>query len=190
MVLWMISVVCVGLGAYFVGRVAQAKYEDLHTDNTPPLDAKLEQQGRYEEAIQVLLSPNKERPVQAEDYSRVAYLYLEWAKRDLGNRASLAQKSAFYSDKSVQMVSNDPFVLETAMFNLDRAGDYSENGCPYYQKAERLGESVLALAQAESVSIHGRNYPTKYFRESVPHHLDRVRSKVKAWCGKSPNGAN
>lgn len=88
------------------------------------------------------------------------------------------------------MAPNDPFVLESAMFNLDRAGDYSENGCPYYKDAQKLGENILTLAQAESISIHGRDYPTKDFRESVPHHLKRIGDKLKAWCEKAPYNTN
>src|ERR1700756_2451009 len=131
-----ISVLPVGVGGYFGGRAAQHKFVNMFTDKTPPPDAKLEQEGRYGEAIRVVLSPNKERPIQPEDYSRVAFLYLEWANKDSGNRANLAQKSASYSEKSVQMAPNDPFVLENAINNLDRAGDYSENGCPYYEEAQ------------------------------------------------------
>ncbi|OLB84563.1 MAG: hypothetical protein AUI12_13480 [Acidobacteria bacterium 13_2_20CM_2_57_6] len=59
-----ISVLAVGLCGYFVGRTAEIKFAAMLTDKTPPPDAKLEQEGRYDEAIQVLLSPNKERPIQ------------------------------------------------------------------------------------------------------------------------------
>jgi len=65
----------------FAGQAAQRKFVDILTDKTPPLDVKLEQEGRYDEAIRVVLSPNTERPMQPQDYSRVAYLYLEWAKK-------------------------------------------------------------------------------------------------------------
>lgn len=183
-VVWAISVFVVGLGGYFAGRAGENTFADLMSDKTPSPDVKLEQEGRYEEAIQVLLSPNKERPIQPEDYSRVAYLYLEWAKKDLANRANLAQKSASYSEKSVQTASNDPFVLETAMNNLDRAADYLENGCPYYEEAQTIGENVLVLAEKETVNVHGMNYPTQQFKESVPHFLKSIRAKVKAWCNK------
>jgi hypothetical protein len=183
-VLGCVSVVVVGLAGYFAGRAAQIKFVDMLSDKTPPPDAKLEQEGRYEEAIQVLLSPNRERPIQPEDYSRVAFLYLEWAKKDSGNRVNLAHKSASYSEKSVQIAPNDPFVLETALNNLDRAGDYLENGCPYYEEAQTIGEKVLVLTEKETVNVRGMSYPTQQFKESVPYFLKRVRAKVKAWCNK------
>jgi hypothetical protein len=183
--LGVISVLAVGVGGYFAGRAAQNKFVDMLTDKTPPPDAKLEQEGRYDEAIRFLLSPNKERPLQPEDYSRVAYLYLEWAKKDSGNRANLAQKSASYSEKSVQLAPNDPFVLETAIHNLERAGDYLENGCPYYEEAQTIGEKVLVLTEKEAVNVGGTSYPTQHFKESVPYFLKGIRAKVKAWCDKS-----
>ncbi len=179
--LGVISVLAVGVGGYFAGRAAQNEFVDMLTDKTPPPDAKLEQEGRYDEAIRVLLSPNKERPIQPEDYSRVAYLYLEWAKKDSGNRANLAQKSASYSEKSVQLAPNDPFVLKNAIRNLDRAGDYLENGCPYYEEAQKMGENPVVLAPTESIKIDGKTYSP---RESVPYFIRSVRAKVKAWCSK------
>ncbi len=182
--LGIISVFAVCVGGYFAGQAAQHRFVDMLTDKTPPPDAKLEQEGRYDEAIQVVLSRNKERPIQPEDYSRVAFLYLEWAKKDSGNRGNLAQKSGSYSEKSVQMAPNDPFVLETAIHNLDRAGDYLENGCPYYEEAQTIGEKVLVLTEKETVNVRGTSYPTQQFKESVPYFLKRVRSKVKAWCNK------
>jgi hypothetical protein len=176
-----ISVLAVGIGGYFVGQAAQHKFVDILTDKTPPPDVKLEQEGHYDEAIRVLLSPNTERPIQAEDYSRVAYLYLEWAKKDSANRANLAQKSASYSEKSVQMAPNNAFVLESAIQNLDRAGDYLENGCPYYEEAQRMGDNPIVLAPMKSIKIEGKTYSP---RESVPYFIRSVRAKVKAWCSK------
>jgi hypothetical protein len=176
-VLWIVSVAFVGLGSYFVGQAAQAKYMDLHTDNTPPLDVKLEEQGRYDEAIQMVLG--KPGP---EDDSRMAWLYLEQAKKDWGNREKWAQKSASYSNKAVESAPADPFILETAMANMAQAGDYSENGCPLYEKAQTFGESALALAQGKTITVHGRNYQTQQIREFVQPVLKRIRAKVNAWC--------
>jgi len=176
-----ISVLAVGIGGYFAGQAAQRKFVDILTDKTPPPDVKLEQEGRYDEAIRVVLSPNTERPMQPQDYSRVAYLYLEWAKKDSANRANLAQKSASYSEKAVQMAPNDAFVLETAIRDLDRAGDYLENGCPYYEEAQKMGENPIVLAPTESIKIDGKTYSP---RESVPYFIRSVRAKVKAWCSK------
>ena len=176
-----ISVLAVGIGGYFAGQAAQHKFVDMLTDKAPPPDVKLEQEGHYDEAIRVVLSPNAERPIQAEDYSRVAYLYLEWAKKDSAKRANLAQKSASYSEKSVQMAPNNAFVLESAIRNLDRAGDYLENGCPYYEEAQTMGDNPIVLAPMKSIKIEGKTYSP---RESIPYFIRSVRAKVKAWCSK------
>jgi hypothetical protein len=181
-VFWIATVLLVGLGSYFVGRTAQAKWEDLHTDNTPPLDVKLEKQGRYDEAIQVVLGQRKDGRSAPEDDSRVALLYLEQAKKDWGNREKWAQKSASYSNKAAESAPTNPFILETAMGNMGRAGDYSENGCPLYEKAQAFGESALALAQGKTITVYERNYQTQQIRDFVQPELKRIRAKVKAWC--------
>ena len=51
------------------------------------------------------------------------------------------------------------------MANMDRAGDYSENGCPMYERAQRFGETALALAQGKTFTVGGRNYPTQQVRD-------------------------
>jgi hypothetical protein len=184
-VFWIASVLFVGVGSYFVGRAAQAKWMDLHTDNTPPLDMKLEQQGRYDEAIQVILSRRQDGQSAPEDDSRVALLYLEQAKKDWGNREKWAEKSASYSNKAVESAPADPFILETAMANMDRAGDYSENGCPLYEKAQAFGESALALAKGTTITVHEQNYQTQQIRDFVRPVLKRIGAKVKAWCSNA-----
>jgi hypothetical protein len=184
-VFWIASVVLVWLGSYFVGRAAQAKWMELHTDNTPPLDVKLEEQGCYDEAIQVVLGKIKEGQPTPEDDSRLALLYWEQAKKDWENREKWAQKSAYYSNKAVESAPADPFILETAMANMDRAGDYSPNACPLYEKAQSFGESALALTQGKTITVHGRNYQTQQFRDFVQPVLDRIRAKVKAWCSNA-----
>lgn len=181
-VFWIISVLIVGLGSYFGGRTAQAKWMDLHTDNTPPLDLKLEKQGRYDEAIQVVLGQRKDGQSAPEDDSRVALLYLEKAKKDWSNREKWAQKSASYSNKAVESAPADPFILEAAMGNMDRAGDYSENGCPLYENAQAFGESALALAKGKTITVHEQNYQTQQIRDSVQPELKRIGAKIKAWC--------
>jgi len=182
-VFWIASVLFVGLGSYFVGRTAQAKWMDLHTDNTPPLDVKLEKQGRYEEAIQVVLRQRKDRSA-PEDDSRVALLYLEQAKKDWGNREKWADESASYSNEAVESAPADPFILETAMVNMDRAGDYSENGCPLYEKAQGFGESALALVQGKTITVHERTSQTQQIRDFVQPVLKRIGAKVNALCRK------
>jgi hypothetical protein len=184
-VLWIVSIAFAGLGSYFVGRAAQAKYMDLHTDNTPPLDVKLEEQGRYDEAIQVVLGKIKGGQPAPEYDSRVAWLYLEQARKDWGNREKWTQKSASYSNMAVESAPADPFILETAMGNMDKAADYSENGCPLYEKAQSFGESALALTQGKTITVHGRNYQTQQIREFVQPVLKRIRAKVKAWCSNA-----
>lgn len=175
------------VGAYFVGWGAEAKYEDLMTDNTPPLEVKLQEQGRYDEAIQTVLSKRNQGFHEADLDSQVALIYLERAKRDSTNCEKWAQQAASYLDKAAALASKDPFILESAMDGFNRVGDFSEKGCPYYEEAVGYGEAALALLQNSTVTVEGhvRSYPTQPIKESIQPRLKRIREKVEAWCRKT-----
>jgi hypothetical protein len=83
---------------------------------------------------------------------------------------------------------DDPFILESAMDDLNTAGDYSDNGCAHYQKAIQFGEAALALLQGDTVAVEGhvRSYPTQPIKESIEPQLNRIRDKVPACCNVSP----
>jgi tetratricopeptide (TPR) repeat protein len=184
-VLWGATVVLVGVGAYFVGWGAEAKYEDLIT--TPAPEVKLEEQGHYDEAIQTVLGRRNQGFPEADVDSQVGLIYLERAKKDLINREKWAQQAASYLDKAAALAPKDPFTLESAMGGFDRVGDYSEKGCPHYEKAVGYGEAALALLQNSTVTVEGhvRSYPTQPIKESIQPRLKRIRGKVDAWCKKT-----
>ena|ERR1700682_4636041 len=183
--LWIATVVLVSVGAYFVGWHAEAKYEDF--TETPSSGWKLAEQGRYDEAIQTVLDRRKEGLPDAETYYEAGVIYLERAKKDLANRERWAQQAASYYDKAVPSAPKDPFILESAMDGFNRVGDYSEMGCPHYEKAVGFGEAALALLQSSTVTIEGdpRSRPTQPIKEGIQPRLGRIREKVEAWCKKS-----
>jgi len=183
-VLWAATVVLAGVSAYFVGWKAEAKYEDLITTTGP--EVKLEEQGRYDEAIQTVLDRRKEVPEASID-SQAALIYLERAKKDWASREKWVQQAATYLDKAATSAPKDPFTLESAMDGFNTVGDYSEKGCPYYEKAAGYGEAALALLQNNTVTIegHARSYPTQPIKESIQPQLKRIRGKIEAWCKKT-----
>src|ERR1017187_826280 len=185
--LWAATVVLASVGAYFVGWGAEAKYEDLITSNTPSPEAKLEEEGGYDEAIQTVLGRRSEGFPEADVYSQVALIYLERAKKNSTDRQKWAQQAASYLDKAAASAPKDPFTLESAMDGFNRVGDYSEKGCPYYEKAVGYGEAALALLQNSTVTVEGhlRSYPTQPIKESIQPQLTRIREKVEAWCKKT-----
>jgi tetratricopeptide (TPR) repeat protein len=185
--LWAATVVLASVGAYFVGWGTEAKYEGMITSNTPPPEVKLEEQGRYDEAIQIVLGRRNEWLPEADAYSQVALIYLERARKDSANREKWAQQAASYLDKGAASAPKDPFILESAMDGFNKVGDYSEKGCPHYEKAVGYGEAALALLQNSTVTVEGhvRSYPTQPIKESIEPRLKRIRGKVEAWCKKT-----
>jgi hypothetical protein len=191
-VLWAASVVLAGVGAYFAGWSAEAKFEDLRTDNTPPLEVKLAEQSRYDEAIQAVLDKRKNEGLPEADADwQVSLIYLERAKKDLANREKWIQQSASYLDKAAALAPQDIFILQNAMDGFDSVGDYSENGCPDYEKSVAFGEAALNLLQGSTVIIRGspgneRSQPTQPIKEIIQPQLKRIRAKVAAWCSETP----
>lgn len=186
-VLWAATVVLASVGAYFVGWSAEAKYEDMTTTYLVAPEVKLEEAGRYDEAIQTVLGRRSEGIHEADADAQVALIYLERAKKDSANREKWAQQAATYLDKAAASAPKDPFTLESAMDGFNRVGDYSEKGCPQYEKAVGYGEAALALLQNSTVTVEGhmRSYPTQPIRESIQPQLKRIRGKVEAWCKKT-----
>jgi hypothetical protein len=189
--LWVATVVLVGIGAYFAGWSAEAKLEDVNTRNaTPAPEVKLEEQGRYDEAIQVVLDKRaKEGLPEADADWQVSLIYLERAKKDGANRERWAQQAASYLDKAATLAPQDIFILQNVMDGFDRAGDYSEDGCPDYEKSVSFGEAALGLLQGSTIKIGGiseneRSQATQPIREVIQPQLERVRAKLAAWCSK------
>jgi len=185
---WGTTVVLVGVSGYFAGRGAEAKYEDLITDRTPPPEVALAEQGHYDEAIQIVLDRTKDGRFEADADSEVAQIYLKRAKADQANREKWAQQAAAYLDKAANLAPKDPFILQSAMDGFNTVGDYSEKGCPYYEKSAGFGEAALALLEGSTVIIEGhvRSYPTQPIKEGIQPRLRRIRRKIEAWCNKPP----
>jgi hypothetical protein len=189
--LWIVTVVTVGLGAYFAGWSAEAKLEDANTRNaTPAPEVELEEQGRYDEAIQVVLDKSKEGLPEADADWQVSLIYLERARKDVANRERWAQQAASYLDKAAALAPQDIFILENAMDGFNSVGDYSENGCPDYEKSVRSGEAALGLLRGSTIKIDGirgneRSQPTQPIRELIEPRLKRIQGKLAAWCRKT-----
>jgi tetratricopeptide (TPR) repeat protein len=183
--LWVTTVLLVSIGGYFVGWGAEDKCENLTTIDTPPPEAKLEEQGRYDEAIQAVRRRYGLHEADAD--SQVARIYLHRAKNDSANREKWAQQAALYLDKAAALAPGDPFILEGAMDGFNTVGDYSEQGCSHYARAVAFGEAALALLQGSTVTIEGhvRSYPTQPIKEGIQPRLKRIRRKVEAWCNKA-----
>lgn len=181
-VLWVITLVLVALGAYLTGWVAEGKVEDARTTNAlaSPED-NLEREGRYDEAIRIIME-NHDRLAEADVDCRVGWVYLERGKKDWTNRQQWAQQAAIYFDKAAALASNDPFVLEQAMGGFNKVGDYTDKGCPDYEKAVHFGQAAIVLFQGTTVSPSGkvRRYPAQLV--DLQPQLARIQQKINAWC--------
>jgi len=187
-VLWVTTVVLVSVGAYFVGWSAEAKYEDVNTVNAP--EVKLEEQGRYDEAVQTVLDERTEGLPDAGAYSEVGMIYLDRAKKDLANRERWAQQAASYYDKAAASAQRTPSPWKVQWTLLTVWGIYSEKGCPHYEKAVGFGEAALALLQSSTVTIEGdpRSRPTQPIKEDIHLGLGEFERRSRPGARRHPRG--
>lgn len=181
--LWVVTVVLVALGSYRTGWAVEGKVEDAGTRNAPPPpEDKLEREGHYDEAIRVI-TKNHDRLPEADIDCQVGWVYLKRGKKEWANRQRWAQQAVIYFDKAAGLALNEPFVLEQVMDGFNKAGDYTDEGCPDYEKAVHFGQTAIVLFQGTTVSPSGkvRRYPPQLADDLRPQ-LARIQQKIDAWC--------
>jgi hypothetical protein len=188
-ILWAAAVAAVTGGSYFLGWHAQERY-DRYEERKAPLSEEevLQQQGRYDDAVQVVLHRENAYGAHPSDDSSIANIYLRRAQADPPNRERWAEQAAFYIAKAYRTTPTSILSLEEEMDDFNRLGDYSDHGCPDYEKAIAAGESALPKLQGNTFKVegHSESYPAETERSGVQSRLKRIQSKIDAWC-KKPN---
>jgi hypothetical protein len=135
-----------------------------------------------------VLRKESEYGASSSDDSYIADIYLRHAKADPSNRERWAEQAATYLEKAYRTTPTSVLALESEMQNFNRLGDYSEKGCPDYEKAKASGEAALAQLQGVNFTVEGHpeTYPSDTERQGLQSQLKRIQSKIDAWC-KKPN---
>jgi len=147
---------------------------------------KLLRKGQYDEAAQTILGTIKDETKDYRQYQSVAVVYAARAGKDPANREKWLEQAAFYIEKSVSLAPRDGVNSMSAAYAMDRIGDISSQGCPYYEKGRQLAEDALSHLKSDSISAAGEKWPTQPLRDDIGKLLGRLQGKIAASCANKP----
>jgi hypothetical protein len=158
--------------------------------DTISLMARLDQQGRYDDAIRVAQDWMKKHPEDSAHnwafYDQIAITYLMKASKDPGRKEEWVQQAVAYYDKALsthQKTDVDITLYETGR-GFETAGDLSmTNRCSYYGRAVKAFEEEIPFIQGDSYTAYGKTIPLEPVRQQDEKALETVKAKLaKAGC--------
>jgi len=186
--LWIASLVLAALCGFASGWKERSENPPfvITTKSKEPLETELLRKGRYDEAAKAVLDSIKDEKKDYWRYQTVAVVYAARAVKDPANREKWLGQAAFYLEKSGSLAPEDGVNSMLAAFSMDRLGDISGQGCPYYEKARQLAEDALSHLKTESISVGDEKMPTQPFRDDIGKLLGRLQDKIAARCANKP----
>ncbi len=151
-----------------------------------PLEAKLLRKGRYDDAAKVILDSIKDEKKDYFKYQSVAAIYAARAAQDPPNREKWTGQAAFYVGKMVSLAPDDSINLMTAAFAIDRIGDISSQGCPYYEKARQYAQDAMSQLKSDSIFVGDEKMPTQPIRDELGKLQKSLQSKIETKCASKP----
>lgn len=158
--------------------------------DTISLMARLDQQGRYDDAIRVAQDWMKKHPEDPTHnwafYNQIALAYLMKASKSPARKEEWIQQAAAYYDKGLS--ANQKNEVDIAQYDAGRgfetAGDLSTiNGCLYYGRAVKAFEEEIPFIQGNSYTAYGETILLEPVRRENEKALERVKAKFsKAGC--------
>jgi hypothetical protein len=151
-----------------------------------PPELKLLRKGRYDEAARAILDSIKDEKKDYFKYQSVAVIYGARAVKDPSNREKWVEQAAFYVDKSVSLAPNDFINLMGAELSMDRIGDISSQGCPYYEKARHYAQDAISQIKSDSIFVGDEKMPTQPVRDELGKLSKSLQGKIEAKCMNKP----
>ena len=186
--LWVSSLVLAALCGFTCGWRDRSENPSfvITTKSEEPPEMKLMRKGRFDEAAKTILGAIKDEKKDYHEYQSVAMVYAARATKDPANREKWLQQAVFYVDRSVSLAPDDGINSMSAAFGMDRLGDLSSQGCPYYLKARQLADDALSHLKSDSISAGEEKMPTQPFRDDIGKLLGRLQGKIAASCANKP----
>jgi len=147
-----------------------------------PPEVKFLRKGRYDDAARATLDSIKDEKKDYFKYQSVAAVYGARAVKDPSNREKWTEQAAFYLGKSVSLAPNDSINLMAAALGIDRIGDISSQGCPYYEKARHYAQDSMSQLTSDSIFVGDEKMPTKPIRDELGKFLTRLQGKMETKC--------
>jgi hypothetical protein len=186
--LWIGSLVLAALCGFVYGwhqRSVNPPFVITRKTQEPP-EMKLLRKGRYDEAAKAVLDSIKDEKKDYFRYYSAVAVYGARAVKDPSNREKWLEQATFYVDKSVSLAPNDSINSMDAAFNMDRLGDISNQGCPYYEKAHQYAQDAMGLLKSDSIVVGDEKMPTQPIRDEIGKLLENLRGKIETKCANKP----
>jgi len=186
--LWIISILLAAPCGFIFGwqrRIENPPFNITIKTEEPP-EVKLLRKGRYDEAAKATLDSIKDEKKDYSKYQSVAAVYYARAVKDPSNRDKWTEQAVFYVDKSVSLSPDDSINLMEAAFSIDRIGDVSAQGCPYFEKARDYAQDAMGQLKNDSIFVGDERMPTQPIRDEIGKLLKRVHDKIEAKCTNKP----
>jgi hypothetical protein len=186
--LWISSLLLAAVCGFIYGwkqRFENPPFNITIKTEEPP-EVKLLRKGRYDEAAKVTLDSIKVEKKDYFKYQSVAAVYYARAIRDPSNREKWAEQASFYVDKSVSLAPDDFVNLMGAAFGVDRIGDISSQGCPYYEKARNYARDAMSQLKNDSIFVGDEKMPTQPIRNEIGKLLGTLQGKIETKCASKP----
>lgn len=186
--LWIGSLVLAALCGFAYGwhqRLVNPPFL-ITTKGEEPPETKLFRKGHYDEAVRAILDSIKDEKKDYFKYQSVAVVYGARAVKDPANREKWAEQAAIYLGKSVSLAPDDSMNLMAAAFGIDRIGDISSQGCPYYEKARHYAQDAMSQLKSDSIFVGDEKMPTQPIRDEIGKLLQRLQGKIEARCTNKP----
>jgi hypothetical protein len=186
--LWIGSLVLAALCGFIYGwqhRSENPPFIITRNAEEPP-EVKLLRKGRYDDAAKAILDSIKDEKKDYFKYQSVAAIYAARAVKDPSNREKWAEEAAFYLGKSVSLAPDDSMNLMTAAFGIDRIGDISNQGCPYYERASNYAQDAMTQLKSDSIFVRDEKMPTQPIRDELGKFLKSLQGKIETKCTNKP----
>jgi hypothetical protein len=186
--LWIGSIVLATLCGFTYGWMQRSENPPfiITRKAEEPPEVRLLRRGRYDEAAKATLDSIKDEKKDYFRYQSVAAVYGARAVKDPTNREKWVEQAAFYVGKSVSLAPDDSINLMAAAFGIDRIGDISSQGCPYYEKARHYAQDAMSQLKGDSIFVGDEKMPTQPIRNELGKLLKSLQGKIEAKCPKRP----
>jgi hypothetical protein len=80
------------------------------------------------------------------------------------------------------LAPNDSINLTEAALSIDRIGDLSSEGCPYYEKARSYAQNAMDQLRNDAIFVGDEKMPTQPIRNELAKVLETLRGKIETKC--------
>jgi hypothetical protein len=86
----------------------------------------------------------------------------------------------------VSLAPDDSIKSDDRSIRLNRIGDISSQGCPYYEKARQYAQDAMSQLKSDSIFVGDEKMPTQPIRDELGKLQKSLQSKIETKCASKP----